>query len=176
MTAAAGGTTWLMYGSLAGNTMVSVRQDAECPSISPDHTRVAFKIRQGQIAPGTWHVAVLDLATGHEQVVAENRSIDDQVEWLDNDTLLYQLPRQDTEATNDIWQIPADGSGSPSIFIPKASSLTSTDAPRSARFSSSWTSRRARSVWIRSSSPAHSRGCPVRPRRRNSSALRRAIS
>lgn len=117
------GTTWLVKGNISARTMTSVRTDAECPSISPDRTRVAFKTRQGNPAPGQWRIAVYDVVTGQETVVAETRSVDDQVEWLDNTTVLYALPRVGSEATtSDVWQVPADGTGAPSVFIPQASS------------------------------------------------------
>jgi len=117
------GKTWLVKGSISGRTMTSLRTDAECPSISPDRTRVAFKTRQGNPAPGQWHIDVLDLATGKETVLAETRSVDDQVEWLDDSTVLYALPREGADATvSDVWQVPADGTGTPSVLIPQASS------------------------------------------------------
>ena len=102
-TAASGGTTWLVEGSLAGQTLVSLRTDAECPSLSPDGTRVAYK-KRGEAVDGTWRLAVLDLATGEEQLLAETRSVDDQVEWLDDDHVLYGLPREGAEAAvTDVW-------------------------------------------------------------------------
>ncbi len=103
--------------------MTSVRTDAECPSISPDGSKVAYKVRLGNPAPGQWHLAVLDLATGKQTVLAETRSVDDQVEWLDDNHVLYALPRTGTEATtSDIWQVPADGTGKTSVFIPEGAS------------------------------------------------------
>jgi hypothetical protein len=57
-----------------------------------------------------------------QTVLAESRSVDDQVEWLDDRSLLYALPSTDTEASSDIWQVPADGTGRPSVFIPLAMS------------------------------------------------------
>ena len=117
------GKTWLMKGSIAAQTMTSIRTDAECPSISPDRTRVAYKTRQGNPAPGQWRIAVYDLGSGTETVLAETRSVDDQVEWLDDSTVLYALPREGTEATTtDVWQVPADGTGAPAVLIPQASS------------------------------------------------------
>lgn len=122
-TGASGGKTWLMRGSISKKTMTSVHTDAECPSLSPDRTRVAYKVRLGNPAPGQWHLAVLDLATNTQTVLAETRSVDDQVEWLDNDHVLYSLPRSGTQATtSDIWQLPADGSGQPSVLIPEGAS------------------------------------------------------
>jgi hypothetical protein len=122
-TAAAGGTTWLVRGSLAARTMTALRTDAECPSLSPDGRKVAYKKRLGVARPGVWRLAVDDLAGGTETLLGETRSVDDQVEWLDDSTLLYALPRGDGEATTtDVWSVPADGSGTPVVLIPQASS------------------------------------------------------
>ncbi len=122
-TAASGRMTWLMRGSLSRRTLESMRTDAECPSLSPDGTKVAYKKRLGESRAGVWRLAVLDLATSAETVLAETRSVDDQVEWLDDGHLLYALPRAGTEATtSDIWRVPADGSGPPTVFLEHASS------------------------------------------------------
>ena len=122
-TAASGSTTWLMRGSLKTKSMISLRTDAECPSLSPDQTRIAYKKRLGSKARGVWRLAVFDLRTGKESLLAETRSIDDQVEWLDDDRLLYGLSRPGSAATtSDVWVVPADGSGTAAVFIPEASS------------------------------------------------------
>ena len=122
-TVASGGKTWLVKGSVAKQTMTSVRTDAECPSLSPDGTKIAYKKRLGNATPGVWKLAVMDLAGGEEKVLPESRSVDDQVEWLDDDRLLYAMSRPGTEATtSDVWVLPADGSGQPEVFIPQASS------------------------------------------------------
>ncbi len=121
-TAASGNTTWLVRGSLRAKTMTALRTDAECPSLSPDGTKIAYKKRLGAKL-GVWHLAVLDLKSGKETVLAEQRSVDDQMEWLDADHVLYQLPRDGAGGTStDIWQAPADGTGQPSVFIEDASS------------------------------------------------------
>ena len=39
----------------------TIRTDAECPSLSPDGTRVAYK-KRGDRARGDWRLAVLDIA------------------------------------------------------------------------------------------------------------------
>ncbi|WP_375422900.1 hypothetical protein [uncultured Friedmanniella sp.] len=122
-TAASGGTTWLVRGSIKARTMTALRTDAECPSLSPDGTHVAYKKRLGNATPGVWRLAVLDLATGTEVLLAETRSVDDQMEWLDNDTVLYGVPRAGTEATtSDVWEVPANGQGTPTVLIPYATS------------------------------------------------------
>jgi hypothetical protein len=119
----AAGTTWLFRGSLVSRTLTSLRTDVECPSVSPDGTKVAYKTRQGNPAPGQWKLAVLDLATGVQTVLPESRSVDDQAEWLDDDHVLYALSREGSEATtSDVWVMAADGSSAPQVFIPQASS------------------------------------------------------
>jgi hypothetical protein len=68
-----------------------------------------------------WTPAVYDIATGEVTVLdAEARSFDDQLEWLDDATLLYGLPRADEAGVTDVWQLPADGSGEPSVLVPEA--------------------------------------------------------
>ena len=123
VTAASGGTTWLMQGSLSAKKLTALRTDAECPSLSPDGTKVAYKKRLGNTTPGVWRIAVLDLATGEETLTADTRSVDDQVEWLDDNTLLYGMPRTGADATtSDIWQVPADGTGEATVFVEQGSS------------------------------------------------------
>ncbi|MGN9910404.1 TolB family protein [Phytohabitans sp. LJ34] len=119
-TAASGKKTWLVRGSLSARTVTALREDAECPSLSPDGTRIAFK-RHGDLPAGQWRLAVYDLASGRETVLAETRSVDDQAEWLDDRTILYGLPRGGaSSASSDIWQVPADGTGAPRLLVKDA--------------------------------------------------------
>lgn len=116
-TAASGGTTWLVRGALSTRTVTALREDVECPSLSPDRTRIAFK-KHGDLPAGRWRLAVYDLASGKETLLAEARSVDDQAEWLDDERVLYGLPRTGNDtASTDIWVVPADGTGTPSILV-----------------------------------------------------------
>jgi hypothetical protein len=117
-TAASGGKTWLVEGSLSARKLTALREDAECPSLSPDGTRIGFK-KHGNLPPGQWRLAVYDLATGKETLLAESRSVDDQVEWLDNTSVLYGLPRHSASgaATSDVWAARADGTGAPQVLV-----------------------------------------------------------
>jgi hypothetical protein len=121
-TVAFGGHTWLARGDLRARTITTLRSDAECPSLSPDGTHVVYKKRDG-MAAGHWRLTSLDLATGVETALAETRSVDDQAEWLDDSHVLYALPGSGGDPDiSDVWVVPADGSGSPRVLIPQASS------------------------------------------------------
>lgn len=119
-TAASDAVTWLVRGDIAARTLTAIRTDVECPSLSPDGTRIAFK-KHGDLGPGRWRLAVYDLRTGKETLLSEVRSVDDQAEWLDNEHVLYGLPRGEAgTASNDVWTVPADGTGSPTMLIADA--------------------------------------------------------
>ena len=102
------------FNPLPDKTAQTIKENVECPSLSPDGTRVAFKKRTGSDAR-PWHLTVLDLNTMQETPLAEQRSIDDQAEWLDDGTVLYGLD-------GAVWSVPADGSGEPSRFLAGADS------------------------------------------------------
>ena len=93
-----------MRGSVSERSVVTVRKNAECPSLSPDGTRVVYKKRVGE--PPAWRYHVLDLASGRETPLAETRAVDDQAEWLDGDHVLYHVGEE-------VWKVPADGTGRP---------------------------------------------------------------
>lgn len=116
------GHRYLVQGDLAARTVRTVRDHVECPSLSPDGTRIAFKAAvDGNPARG-WRLAVLDLATQRVTDLTETRSVDDQAAWLDNDTLAYALSHAD--GIKDLWTVPADGSGEPTLLLRDAHSPT----------------------------------------------------
>jgi hypothetical protein len=119
-TAASSGRHWLVRGSIAERTLTAVHDGVECPSISPDGTRIAFKRNTGAGLTPHWSIAVLDLSTGVETLLGEPRNVDDQVEWLDDDVLLYGLPRQGQPGDSDIWRIPARTGGQPTLYLEHA--------------------------------------------------------
>jgi hypothetical protein len=104
---------YLVEGSIKGREMTVLRDGVECPSLSPDGKQIAYKSRIGN--SNRWHLRVLDLATLKDHALAETDSIDDQAEWLDNDTLAY------SDGTN-VYTVPADGSGEPGLLVRDASS------------------------------------------------------
>jgi hypothetical protein len=101
--------TWLIKGSVKAKRAEAIHANVECPSLSPDGTRIGYKKAVGH-DPTVWRFTVLDLKTGKETPTAETRPIDDQVEWLDDQHLLYR----DGETT---WVVNADGSGEPRLWM-----------------------------------------------------------
>ncbi|HEU4735767.1 MAG TPA: hypothetical protein VFS48_01915 [Solirubrobacterales bacterium] len=108
-----GGVHYLVEGSVSARSMRVLRDGVECPSLSPDGKRIAFKSRLGDAA--RWRLRVLDLATLADHAVAEDRSIDDQVEWLDDETLAYSDER-------NVYTVPADGGGEAELLLADATS------------------------------------------------------
>ncbi|AHH95264.1 PD40 domain-containing protein [Kutzneria viridogrisea] len=114
------GRRYLVQGDAAAHTVRALRENVECPSLSPDGTRLAFKSAvDGDPARG-WRLSVLDLATNAVTPLAEARSIDDQAAWLDAHTVGYGLPRG--TGNSDVWSVPSDGTGQPRLLIPDAES------------------------------------------------------
>jgi hypothetical protein len=117
-----GGRIYLVHGDIVTKQMRVVRQGIECPSLSPDNTRLAFKKQAEGTVAREWRLHVLNLETFEEIPLAETRNVDDQVEWLDDARVLYQLPQEPGSASLDIWVTAADGRGRPRIFLTNAAS------------------------------------------------------
>jgi Tol biopolymer transport system component len=110
----------LVRGDLKTRTVETLHEDAECPSLSPDEHFVVYKQR-GDLPIGQWHLVSYNLATGAVVPLAETRSVDDQVAWLNDSTVIYGLPRAGTQAAvDDVWAVSSDGSGAPKLLIPQA--------------------------------------------------------
>lgn len=123
------GTTYLVEGDMKTWKARTLRTNAECPSLSPDGTRLVFKKRVREGADDPWRLHVLDLRTMRETPLAEARSVDDQAAWLDDRTVAYSLPGR-AEGSSDIWSVPADGSGAePRLLVRDASSPSLVPAP-----------------------------------------------
>ena len=72
--------TYLVKGDLDARTVAVIRENVECPSLSPDGTRIAFKKRVSVDGQTAWHPAVLNLATGAETwQLSTGQSVDDQI-------------------------------------------------------------------------------------------------
>jgi hypothetical protein len=118
-TLASGGFTWLVKGDLATKAVTSLRRDAECPSLSPDGTKVAYKKRIGRLGP--WDLAVLDLATNTEKRLPGTAGVDDQATWLTPDELAFAAVPKDAKLPA-VHVVPADGAQSARVLISDATS------------------------------------------------------
>lgn len=115
------GETWLVRGDIRSRTLTALAENVECPSLSPDGSRIAFKRVTGSGAAGPhWTPAVYDIPTGAVRTLPDERNVDDQIEWLDDQTILYGMPRDDAPGDSDVWQLRADGSTGPTILIEHA--------------------------------------------------------
>src|SRR5262249_15901871 len=103
------GVSYLVKGDARARTLDVLHPNVECPSLSPDNSRIAFKKRVGARSLGWWQIAVLNLNTMAETILNnETRSVDDQVEWLDDDRVVYHLANGTTAA--DLWSLRIDNS------------------------------------------------------------------
>jgi hypothetical protein len=125
-----GSHTYLVQGDLATRTVKVLRDGVECPSLSPDGTRIAFKEKARSAGLGLadvkWRISVLPLDTLVAHPLAETRNVDDQAEWLDDGTVLYSVE-------SDTYAVPADGSGAPRLFAHRADSPVVVPGPLSSR-------------------------------------------
>ena len=113
-TLATGGKTYLIQGSVRARQARVIHENVECPSLSPDGTRIAYKKRTGSTT-APWRLTVLDLATMRETPLSDERSVDDQAEWLDDGRVLYGVD-------GAVWVARADGTGEPRRYIAGADS------------------------------------------------------
>ncbi|MBB5960176.1 hypothetical protein FHS29_006799 [Saccharothrix tamanrassetensis] len=119
-TMSTGGHRYLVEGDFAARTVKALADNVECPSLSPDGRRIAYKAAVNGDPQQGWRLSTLDLATMEVTPLAETRSVDDQPTWLDDDTIAYGMQRSD--GVNDVWAVPADATGSPSVLVREANS------------------------------------------------------
>jgi hypothetical protein len=108
------GSAYLIEGNVDTREAKILMQGAECPSLSPDQSRVAFKKRLGG-SGGWWQLSLFDLSTHSVRALSgDTASVDDQVEWLDPSSLIYFRPDADG---NVIWRLATDTGGPPQPFV-----------------------------------------------------------
>jgi len=114
-TLSTGGHVYLVRGNADTRRAAVIRDGVECPSLSPRGDRIAFKKRTTGRLGVSWQIVVLDLASGSETLLdRETRSVDDQVEWLSDDELLYHQP---SSRGADIWALRTDNSAAPRLVL-----------------------------------------------------------
>lgn len=117
-----GPDTSIIEGSVSTSRIQVVHENATCPEISPDgSTLVVKELRDGD----RFQLVAIDLASGARRDLGEVRSVEDQVEFLDNSTIIYGLPNEaegtDAQPAWDVWALDLNG-GSPQLIIPFADS------------------------------------------------------
>jgi hypothetical protein len=124
-----GGRLYLVRGDARARRGAVIAEGIECPALSPDNTRIAFKKRLTVNGRLIWRLAVYDLAAGSERLVeGETRSVDDQVQWLDSRRILYAVAdEQEGRSGTSVWvadvdggtaSLWADGAYSPAVVTP----------------------------------------------------------
>lgn len=112
VTLASGGIKYLIEGNVDAREGRVLRTGVECPSLSPDNTQIAYKHMVGRA--GMWQLRVYDLQTGADTALTrETRSVDDQVDWLDTDHVMYHITGS---RGADIWVLRTDGTEPPKIL------------------------------------------------------------
>jgi hypothetical protein len=118
----------IMRGTIDSMTIEPTGWIGSCPSISPDGQTLVFK---EQRPDGGYDLAAVNVATQEKWLLGESRSVDDQVEWLDNDTILYALHPEgsddNVQPEFDIWMLDIAPGSTPELFLPNA------DSPAAAR-------------------------------------------
>ena len=109
---------YLVAGSLRERRLSTIRTGVASEALSPNGRRLIVK----RLVPqrGFWQLAVIDLATWSEHDLRQGpRSVDDQVEWLDNDHVIYHDVEGESTA---LWMLPIDGINGPRVFLKDAHS------------------------------------------------------
>ncbi len=106
------GHYYLVRGDFAAAAVSIVADGVECPSLSPDGTRLVYKKR---LPDQTWQLWVLTLddsghpAKGQRTRLPTPKSVDDQAVWLDNHTVAFAMA--DIDDRPSVYSTDADGSG-----------------------------------------------------------------
>jgi hypothetical protein len=108
-TMATGDDFHLVQGDFATETVTILADGVECPSLSPDGTRLVYKHR---LPDRSWRLEVYDLGSGRRTPLAETANVDDQGSWLDDRTVAYGKIDPGSGEVG-VWTVPADGSRGP---------------------------------------------------------------
>jgi len=114
--------TSIVEGRVSNSRIDVVFENASCPEVSPDGSTIVAKEQRGE----AFQLVAINTETGARRDLGESRSVDDQVEWADQDTILYALPNPD-EGTDaqpvfDVWALDVTPGAEPRLIIPFADS------------------------------------------------------
>ncbi len=114
--------TEIVAGRVSTTRIDVVASNASCPEVSPDGKTIVAKEQRGD----KFQLIAIDLESGARRDLGETRSVDDQVEWIDNQTILYGMPNPDegTEAQPvfDIYALNTAPGSAPRLIVPFADS------------------------------------------------------
>lgn len=114
--------TSIVEGRVSTSRIDVVFDNATCPEVSPDGSTIVAKERRGDM----FQLVAIDVATGSRRDLGETRSVDDQVEWADDDTILYALPNTEegtaAQQVFDVWALDVAPGSAPRLIIPFADS------------------------------------------------------
>ncbi len=121
-TMATDGVPSIVQGSI-DDVRIDVRFEGySCPEVSPDGRTIVAK----EMVEGGFRLVAIDVATGASSPLGETRLVDDQVEWLDADTIVYAIanPDEGTDAQPvfDIWAVDVTPGAQPRLLVPFADS------------------------------------------------------
>ena len=116
------GTTSIVEGRISNSTIEVRYENASCPEVSPDGSTIVAKELRGD----RFQLVAIDVASGERRDLGETMMVDDQVEFLDDDTILYAKVNE-TEGTAaqpvfDIWALDLAPGSTPRMVVPFADS------------------------------------------------------
>ncbi len=116
-----GGSTSIIEGSVQSRRLDVRFEDASCPEISPDGSTIVAKEMRGD----TFQLVAIDVATGARRDLGETRSVDDQVEWIDDGRIAYGMPSDggtEGQPAFDVWVLDVASGSQPQLLVPFADS------------------------------------------------------
>lgn len=116
------GQTNLVFGDVETGRLEIVFENASCPAVSPDGLTIIAKEQRDD----AFQLIAIDVATGSRRDLAETRSIDDQVEWIDDTSIVYGLLNEEAGTVGqpalDIWVLNVSDGSAPRLLLPFADS------------------------------------------------------
>ena len=117
-----GDGTSIVEGRVSTSRIDVAFDKATCPEVSPDGATIVAKERRGDF----FQVISIDVASGTRRDLGETRSVEDQVEWSDDDTILYALPNldegTDAQPVFDVYALDVAPGSEPRLVVPFADS------------------------------------------------------
>ena len=104
---------YIVAGLVDARRMTVVASGLASEALSPDAARLVAKQRVGD--RGRWQVVVFDLGTKNAWPLNQgDRSVDDQVEWLDGEHVVYH---DATDQGTHVWALSTDGVTPPRLLV-----------------------------------------------------------